>query len=221
MSDWLEDIALVIRKGRELSGSKLLRLLGVRAGSLLACKSVRTCGHVERVVLWDPIPNGVEYLETMRRIQATVIERGLELNQTELRESMHEYVGYRLSERMVGELRSLDASTYSSVPKNNLYVVSTSSEAGFPVQGVSQDVARPPRQICRSCRTGSKCYRDARRFHYSRMGRRLHGVVSGHEGRQSRDQRRHFRQGRGLRGCRHRGGGAPATSRRARLTGRK
>ena len=48
----------------------------------------------------------------------------------------------RVRKRMLEEFRLLDASAYSSVPKSTLYVVSTSPDAGFPVQGVSEDVAR-------------------------------------------------------------------------------
>jgi hypothetical protein len=94
-----------------------------------------------RLVLWDPVPSGAGYLQALRRIQVA-IEQDLSLSRAERREILHEYAGYRLSERMLEEFRLLDASAYSSVPKSKLYVVSTSSEAGFPVQGVPQDVAR-------------------------------------------------------------------------------
>jgi hypothetical protein len=53
---------------------------------------------------------------------------------------MHEYAGYRLSERMLEEFRLFDASAYSGVPKSKLHVVSTSSKTGFPVPGVPRDV---------------------------------------------------------------------------------
>jgi hypothetical protein len=43
---------------------------------------------------------------------------------------------------MLAGFRLLDASVYSSVPKSKLHVVTTSTEGGFPVQGVPQDVAR-------------------------------------------------------------------------------
>jgi len=43
---------------------------------------------------------------------------------------------------MVEEFRLLDASTYSSVPKSKLHIVSTSSPNGFPVPGVPEDVTR-------------------------------------------------------------------------------
>jgi predicted alpha/beta hydrolase len=71
ISDWVEDIALVVREGRDLSGSSVVRLLGVRASALLACRSVGACSIVERLVLWDPVPDGAAYLQILRRIQLT------------------------------------------------------------------------------------------------------------------------------------------------------
>jgi alpha-beta hydrolase superfamily lysophospholipase len=141
VSDWLEDIALAVREGREISGSSVVRLLGVRAGALLACRSVGVSGGVQRVVLWDPVPDGVSYLQALRRSQAALCERNLYLSYRERREAMNEYAGYTLSERMLEDLRLVDASAYSSVPKSMLHVVSTSSAAGFPVQGIPREVA--------------------------------------------------------------------------------
>jgi pimeloyl-ACP methyl ester carboxylesterase len=142
ISDWVEDIALAVREGRDLSGSSVVRLLGVRAGALLACRSACASNDVQRLVLWDPVLDGAGYLQVLRRIQVEILERDLYLSRAERRETLHEYAGHRLSERMLEEFRLLDASTYSSVPKSKLYVVSTSSEPGFPVQGVAQDMAK-------------------------------------------------------------------------------
>jgi pimeloyl-ACP methyl ester carboxylesterase len=144
ISDWVEDIALAVREGRELSGTSVVRLLGVRAGALLACRSAGASSDVQRLVLWDPVTDGAGYLQSLRRIQVAIIEGNLYLSRSERRESLrelHEYAGHRLSERMVEEFRLLGASAYSNVPQSKLYVVSTSSEAHFPVQGVPQDVA--------------------------------------------------------------------------------
>lgn len=142
ISDWVEDIALAVREGRDLSGSSVVRLLGVRAGGLLACRSV-AAGLVNagRLVLWDPVPDGAGYLQAMRRVQGTVIEQGLPLSEAERLQTVHEYAGYRISERMVDEFQRLDASVYASVPKGLLRVVSTSLEAGFMVPGACRDLA--------------------------------------------------------------------------------
>src|SRR5439155_12672106 len=126
-------------EGRDLSGSSTVQLLGVRASALLACRSAGAFSDVQRLVLWDPVPDGAGYLQALHRIQVAIIERDLYLSRAERRETLHEYAGHRLSERMLEEFRLLDASAYWSVPKSKLYVVSTSSEAGFAVQGVCQD----------------------------------------------------------------------------------
>ena len=140
VSDWLEDIALTVREGLEISGSDVVRLLGVRASALLACVAARASSDVQRVVLWDPVPDGAGYLEALRRIQETMLKENYYMSRAERRDAMHEYAGYSVSERMVEELRLIDASAYTSVPKSALHVVSTSSAPWFPVQGVPQDV---------------------------------------------------------------------------------
>jgi uncharacterized protein len=142
ISDWVEDIAFAVQEGREMSGSSIVRLLGVRAGALVACRSVGATNGVQRLVLWDPVSDGAGYLESLRRVQMAVLERNCYLSRAERREATHEYAGYRLSERMTEEFRLLGANTYSSVPKSKLHIVSTTSVNGFPVQGVPQDVAR-------------------------------------------------------------------------------
>jgi uncharacterized protein len=141
VSDWLEDIALAVREGREISGSRAVWLLGVRAGALLACKSVGATNSIQRLVLWDPVPDGVGHLESLRRVQMAMLEGNYYLSRAERRKAMHEYAGYHLSERMREEFRSLDASAYSSVPKCKLRIVSTSAKTDFSVPGVPQVVA--------------------------------------------------------------------------------
>jgi pimeloyl-ACP methyl ester carboxylesterase len=141
ISDWLEDILLAVREGCDLSGSNIVQLVGVRAGALLACKAAGVSGDVQRVVLWDPVPDGAEYLEILRRIRLGILERNSYLSRVERHEAMREYGGHRLTERMLEEFRLLDARAYSSVPKHKLHVVSTSPADGFPVHDVSRELA--------------------------------------------------------------------------------
>jgi pimeloyl-ACP methyl ester carboxylesterase len=123
--DWVEDIANAVREGCEISGSRVVRLLGVRAGALLACKAVGAKNGVQRLVLWDPVPDGAGYLQARRRIQEIKLQQNDYLSRGERREAMHEYGGYILSD----------------VPMSTLHVISTSSKTGFHVAGVPQDVA--------------------------------------------------------------------------------
>ncbi len=145
VSDWVEDIGLAIREGCEISNCSTVRVLGVRAGALLASKAIRTISAVERVVLWDPVSDGAGYLQALRHVQETLLKQNINLSRAERREAAHEYDyggGYRLSERMVEGFHLLDSSTYANVPVSQLHVVSTSSLAGFPVEAVAHDVVQ-------------------------------------------------------------------------------
>jgi hypothetical protein len=142
VSDWLEDVALAVQEGLNLSGSQKVRLLGVRAGALLAASFAGSSDDVERLVLWDPVPDGPAYLQGLRRVQATLLERHSRLSRHERREAMREYAGHCVSERMLEEFRLLNASAYSSVPTAKVRVVSTSRGKGSPVKAVSQDVVQ-------------------------------------------------------------------------------
>ncbi len=144
-SDWIQDIELAIREGCEISGCNAVRILGVRTGALLACKSIGAVSGVQRIVLWDPIADGTDYLQTLRRAQKNSIKQNIDLSRAEKREATHECDhggGYRLSRGMIDEFRLLDSRVYSSVPKNKLQVVHTSSDSGFPVNGVARDVVQ-------------------------------------------------------------------------------
>src|SRR5260370_27609992 len=56
VADWLEDIALAVREGREISGSSMVRLLGVRAGALPPSAAARALTHGEPSPLCAPLP---------------------------------------------------------------------------------------------------------------------------------------------------------------------
>jgi hypothetical protein len=118
----------------------LVQILGIRAGALLACKAAGTSEDVRRLVLWDPVPDGVSYLEALRRVQAGILRRNPYLRRSERRDAASEYAGHRLGVRMVEEFRRLDASAYASVPKHKLHLVRT-SPADFPVPDVATETA--------------------------------------------------------------------------------
>jgi pimeloyl-ACP methyl ester carboxylesterase len=136
IADWVDDIASAVREGRDLSGSGAVQVVGVRAGALLACKALGKSRDIQRFVLWDPVPSGAYYLQSLRSIQAETLER-IPLSRADRREAVNEYGGHRLSQSMIADLHSLDACAYSSVPKSKLHIISTSAAANFPVQGAT------------------------------------------------------------------------------------
>lgn len=142
--DWLEDVVLAVKEGRDISGCGVVRVLGIRAGALFAGKSLGGASDVERLVFWDPITNGSEYLDELRRVQSKIIERNIHMNRDERREALRDYATYRLSDSMLEGLRALDATAFAQVPKDKLSIVLSSADSAASVDGVQPDVVGHP-----------------------------------------------------------------------------
>ena len=140
VSDWVEDVGLAVQEGLHVSGSQKVRLLGVRAGALFAASFAGSSDAVERLVLWDPVPDGAAYLQQLRRVQARMLERHSRLSRHERLEARREYAGHYVSERMLEDFRMFNARAYSSVPSGKVRVVSTSPHKGLPVEFIRPDV---------------------------------------------------------------------------------
>jgi alpha-beta hydrolase superfamily lysophospholipase len=63
---WLRSINCAIDETRRLSGSRLVALVGLRAGALLALQAAAAAGGVERLVLWSPFPSGRAHLRELK-----------------------------------------------------------------------------------------------------------------------------------------------------------
>lgn len=147
LADWLADIALAVQEGRDLTGCSVVRLLAVRAAALLACRSMGGRDDIQRLVLWDPVPDGAGYLEAMHRVQASVLERNGNMNDRQRRAATHEREyggGYRLSQNMVAGLRALDSSAYAAVAPGKLRIVRTSASGSPAPDGVREEVVPVP-----------------------------------------------------------------------------
>lgn len=144
LTDWIEDIELAVQEGREISGCSEVQILGVRAGGLLACASIGAASEIQRLVLWDPIDCGNAYLQAICHAQEQNLKNNFRLSRAERRDAISDFGGWRISERMLEEFRSLGPCAYARVPNNKLRVVSTAPVEGFSLPGVTTDVLPYP-----------------------------------------------------------------------------
>ena len=140
MAHWVEDIQASIQEGRDLTGCRAVRVLAVRAGALLACNSVHSQVDVDRVVLWDPIASGSEYLSALDREQASVIDTHHYLSRAEQTQATSEYSIYGMSAGMLSDIESIDSGVYQAIDAKKFRVVCTSSTGQFPVENASEIV---------------------------------------------------------------------------------
>jgi pimeloyl-ACP methyl ester carboxylesterase len=138
---WIEDIALAVQEGMDVSGCRLVRILGVRGGALLVCRSLVRIAEVDRLVLWDPVRDGVTYVRELYRTQEAMLKRNFNLSRAEKRNAMAGWATYSCSDTLFDELRSIDCESWSGIPESVLHIVQSSYADVMPsTPEVTRDV---------------------------------------------------------------------------------
>lgn len=138
LSDWIEDVRLTIQEGIEITGCRTVRVLAVRASALVVCKAVGKMPEVERLVLWDPIPDGPAYLKELDREQFSAMDTHHYLRLSERSDLMRRYSIYELSDELLKDLGSIESSAYAEIPSKMFRIVRTLSTDRFPIGDVAE-----------------------------------------------------------------------------------
>lgn len=64
--DWTDDIAIAIQELKDMAGLTKVGLIGLRLGALLAAKVASQRTDLSSLVLWDPVINGTDYIDTIK-----------------------------------------------------------------------------------------------------------------------------------------------------------
>lgn len=108
---WEKNIGKAVTELMEISGVTQVSLVAVRFAADLAI-SVSQKINLDRVIMWDPIINGKDWLDVLKRTRVSAIERFR--NSVELQD--HEYMGQLTSPEFVRNLtnRNIENRNYSS-----------------------------------------------------------------------------------------------------------
>ena len=71
VEQWTSDVGSAIQELRDTTGIDQVTLVGLRLGGALAARAARGRGDVRRLVLWDPVVWGEEYLAELLRTPGT------------------------------------------------------------------------------------------------------------------------------------------------------
>jgi pimeloyl-ACP methyl ester carboxylesterase len=104
MAEYREDTALALQELQDISARPRAVILGVRLGAWLALE------HGDRVVAWDPILSGADYVATLRRLSRELGElRDDPFPSTQDRNAENpELAGYRYAGKLLEEIGELD-----------------------------------------------------------------------------------------------------------------
>ena len=143
LQDWIEDIRSTIREGIDISGASQLNLVGVRAGALLLCKALQRGDRVHRIALWDPVPDGRSYVETLRDVQRSLLARNPFLRRGEKTSAATELAGQPVADAMIDDLTTLESAVYNDID-DVAEVVFTKEDAEMPPKPTRRSLVRFP-----------------------------------------------------------------------------
>jgi pimeloyl-ACP methyl ester carboxylesterase len=132
LPQWTGDIVAAVEEVRRSLGHSSVSLVGLRLGATLAAMAAAECRQVDRLVLWEPVVRGNEYVATLRA-------RHREWFQAELKERPgaqrlavdDELLGYRFTESLRNDLERVDLSSLAVCPARHVLIVGQDDNAQY------------------------------------------------------------------------------------------
>jgi pimeloyl-ACP methyl ester carboxylesterase len=106
VSQCLKDVGLAIDELKDMSGLQKVTLVGLRVGAAFAALAAAGRRDVERVVLWDPVVDGAEYVAAVRHLPTAWLDDSLGASVTAT-VGDDELMGFPMDERGRRELMAL------------------------------------------------------------------------------------------------------------------
>ncbi len=73
VDEWVENVHTACEELKDTAALSMVSLIGLRFGATLATLAAQTREDIDRIVLWDPIVNGSEYITEMVEMHAPVL----------------------------------------------------------------------------------------------------------------------------------------------------
>jgi uncharacterized protein len=130
LEQWVDDTAAAVTELRRRYLVRHVYAAGLRLGAAVALLAGIKHGGLDGLVLWDPVTNGLEYLEDI------IAHESQQLHALPTRDSgngrgsrPHEIVGFPMTDAMYGDLSTLDVFGLTRVPASRTLLVDSSDEA--------------------------------------------------------------------------------------------
>jgi len=126
IEQWITDVGTAVRELRDSRGLRDVSLVGLRLGATLAALAAARTKDVERVVLWEPVVDGQEYLAALQALHREWLQEALR----DGRNAQHledDLLGYQLTERLRRDFVDLRLQSLAGAPAPSLYLMSKGS----------------------------------------------------------------------------------------------
>jgi pimeloyl-ACP methyl ester carboxylesterase len=123
VSQWTSDVITAVHELRSSRDLREVSLIGLRLGATLAAFAAAECQLVDRVVLWEPVVDGREYVATQRALHRAWVEDERR-NGREAHEVDDELLGYSFTERLRRDLEGVSLWSLAKTPAPYVHMIS-------------------------------------------------------------------------------------------------
>lgn len=120
LEDWSRDIGAASDELEDRTGVKRVSWVGLRMGAALALRAAKGRRDLDRLVLWEPIVRGRQYLADLRRLHVEFLEGELPRHKARPTPTL-EALGFPMSPSLREEIEAIDLAALDSaalVPQN-------------------------------------------------------------------------------------------------------
>lgn len=108
LESWRRNVEQAIDHAKKETGAETVTLIGLRFGATLAAQVATTRPDVNGVVLWEPILNGKQYIDSLRKMHATMLDFWVCKMSTPNDDSIEEILGSQFQRSLVSEIEAVE-----------------------------------------------------------------------------------------------------------------
>ncbi|HEY7449031.1 MAG TPA: alpha/beta fold hydrolase, partial [Vicinamibacterales bacterium] len=123
LPQWIDNVATAVEELRKWRDIREISLVGLRLGATLAALAAAESQQVDRLVLWEPVTDGREYVATQRALHMAWVDEVMRDGREPV-VAEDEMLGYRLTEGVRHDLENLNLWARKMLPAPHIYVLS-------------------------------------------------------------------------------------------------
>ncbi len=146
---WIEDVTLAAQEARDASGARSVSIVGMRLGAAITALACARGVNAARLVLWEPVVRGRDYIEELESLDAR--EHMRLMHPVPVRRE--ELVGFPFSQALRRSVEPIDLAETPPTGAKALAIVSGSDRsdyrqlaAGFTRSGVAARFVHAPEE---------------------------------------------------------------------------
>jgi len=126
LDQWQSNINTGLAELKDISGISRVSLVGLRFGAAIAATAPVQAHQVRKLVLWDPVVKGATYINNLRCMQASLLDRLKPLHDSRAQseyKNMEELVGFRFSKSMIADVENVNLLKTSEFSASEIILV--------------------------------------------------------------------------------------------------